>query len=147
MNTDSEIQENVVDALNWDASIDSSGLTVTVKDGLATLVGQVRGYSEKLDARRTAQCVPGVRAVNVRIDVVPMDASSDAEIASAVVQALSLGSCLPGGQVKVRVEDGWVSLSGAVDWNYQRHNAAAAMCYLAGVKGLINNMTLTTARV
>ena len=146
MNTDSEIQENVIDALNWDAAVDSSKLTVWVKDRFATLEGQVRNYSEKLEARHTAQCVAGVRAVIVRIDVVPMDASSDSEIASAVVQALSCGACLPGGQVTVRVQDGWVSLSGAVDWDYQRQNAANAMCFLAGVKGFINNMTLNVAR-
>ena len=147
MNTDSEIQENVIDALNWDAAIDSSKMTVEVKDSVATLVGQVRNYSEKLEARRAAQCVAGVREVIVRIEVVPAESRSDSEIANAVVKALSLGSCLPGGLVTVQVENGWVSLSGAVDWSYQRQNAADAMCFLSGVKGFINNMTLNAARV
>ncbi len=145
MNTDSDIEENVIDALNWDAAVDTSKLTVSVKDRIAVLEGQVRNYSEKLEARHTAQCVAGVRAVIVRIDVMPMDASSDSEIASAVVKALSSGTCLPGGRVAVHVQDGWVSLSGAVDWDYQRRNAADAMSFLAGVKGFINNMTLNIA--
>jgi osmotically-inducible protein OsmY len=145
MNTDSEIQENVTDALNWDAAVDSSRLTVSVRDNLVTLRGEVRNYSEKMEARRAAQCVAGVRAVNVMIDVVPIDASSDSEIASAVAMALSWGSSLPGNRVTVMVEDGWVSLSGAVDWNYQRQNAANAMYYLSGVKGFIDNMTLNGA--
>jgi osmotically-inducible protein OsmY len=59
--------------------------------------------------------------------------------------ALSRGSSLPGDLVTVQVEDGWVSLSGAVRWHYQRQNAANAMCFLAGVKGFINNMTLNGA--
>jgi osmotically-inducible protein OsmY len=147
MKTDSEIRESVVNALNWDAAIDPCKVTVVVKNSVATLLGEVRNYSEKLEARRAAQCVAGVGEVIVRIDVVPMDASSDSEIADAVVKALSWGSCLPGSQVTVRVEDGWVSLSGAVDWEYQRQNAANAMCILAGVKGFINNMTLNIARV
>jgi osmotically-inducible protein OsmY len=146
MSTDSGIREDVIDALNWDATIDSSNLTVAVKDGVAILAGQVRNYSETLEARRAAQCVAGVRAVIVRIEVVPTEASSDSEIEYAVVRALSLGSCLPGGLVTVRVEDGWVSLSGAVDWNYQRRNAADAMCFMAGVKGFINKMTLNAGR-
>jgi osmotically-inducible protein OsmY len=145
MNTDSEIQENVTDALNWDAAVDSSKLTVSVRDNLVTLRGEVRNYSEKVEARRAAQCIAGVRAVNVLIEVVPLDASSDSEIANAVVMALSRGTSLPGDLVTVQVEDGWVSLSGAVRWHYQRRNAANAMCFLAGVKGFINNMTLNGA--
>jgi osmotically-inducible protein OsmY len=141
MNTDSEIQVHVTDALNWDAAVDSSKLTVSVRDNFVTLTGQVRSYSEKMEARRTAQCVAGVRAVIVRIDVVPIDARSDEEIARAAVQALSWGTGLPGNRVTVQVQDGWVSLSGVVDWNYQRQNAANAMSFLAGVKGFINNMT------
>jgi osmotically-inducible protein OsmY len=145
MNTDSEILENVTDALCWDAAVDSSKLTVSVRDNVVTLKGQVRNYSEKIEARRAAQCVAGVRAVNVMIDVVPLEASSDSQIASAVVMASSWGSWVPGDLVTVQVEDDSVYLSGAVEWNYQRRNAANAMCYRAGVKGFINNMTLNGA--
>jgi osmotically-inducible protein OsmY len=141
MNTDSEILENVTEALNWDAAVDSSKLTVSVRDNLVTLKGQVRNYSEKIEARRAAQCVAGVRAVNVMIDVLPLEAGSDSEIAGAVVMALSWEPWLPGDLGTVQSEDGCVYLSGAVEWNYQRRNAANAMCYRAGVKGFINNMT------
>jgi hypothetical protein len=128
MNTDSEIQEKVTDALNWDAAVDSSKLTVSVKDNLAILGGQVRSYSEKMEARRAAQCIAGVRAVIDRIDVVPIDASCDSETASAVVMTWS-----------------WVSLSAAVDWNYRHRNASNAMFFAADAKGYINNMTLNGA--
>lgn len=76
MSTDSEIQEDVIEALNGGAAFDSSGLKVAVKDRFATLEGQVHNNFEKLEARRTAQCVAGVRAVIVRIEVLSMEAMS-----------------------------------------------------------------------
>ena len=84
MNTDSDIQENIVDALYSEVAMDSSKLTVEVRDRIATIEGRVRSYSDKLEARRAAQCVAGVRAVIVRIEVMPMNAkrfsTSDQEI-------------------------------------------------------------------
>ena len=74
MNTDSEIQENIVDALYSDVAIDASKLTIAVRDRIATIAGRVRSHSDKLEARRAAQCVAGVRAVIVRIEVMPMNA-------------------------------------------------------------------------
>ncbi len=82
MNTDSAIYETIVDALSWDIAIDSSRLTVTVKDRIATIEGEVRSHSDKLEARRAAQCAAGVRAVIIRIEVLPMNAGyfqSDAQ--------------------------------------------------------------------
>lgn len=74
MNTDSDIQENIVDALYSEVAMDSSKLTVAVRNRIATIEGRVRSYSDKLEARRAAQCVAGVRAVIVRIEVMPMNA-------------------------------------------------------------------------
>jgi hypothetical protein len=128
MNTDSEIQENVTDALDWDAAVDSSKLTVSVRDNLVTLGGQVCNYSGKMEARRAAQCIAGVRAVIDRIDVVPLDAGIDSQTLDAVVMRWF-----------------WVSLSGAVDWNYRRKKASNGMCFLADVQGFINHMTLNGA--
>jgi osmotically-inducible protein OsmY len=145
MNTDSEIQQNVTDALNWDAALDSSKLTVSVRDNFVTLKEQFCNHAEKIEARRAAQCVAGVRTVILRIEVVPMDVRSNSEIANDMIQTLSWGSGLPGDGVTVWVVDGWVPLCGAVDWNYQRRNAANAVCFLAGVKGFINNMTWSGA--
>ncbi len=72
MNTDSEIQDKILDALTWDVGIDSSRLTVSVRDSIATIAGQVRSVSDKLEARRASQCADGVRAVIIRIEVAPM---------------------------------------------------------------------------
>jgi hypothetical protein len=94
MNTDSEIQDIVTDALEWDSAVDSSKLTVSVRDNIATLRGEVSNYSERMEARRATHCVAGVRSVIDRIDVVPMDSSSDALSASAVMMAWVRQPCL-----------------------------------------------------
>jgi hypothetical protein len=103
MNTDSEIQDNVTDALDWDAIVDSSKLRVSVRNNIATLSGEVRNYSERMDARHAAQCTAGVRAVIDRIDVVPMDSNSDAQSATAVMMSWVRYPCLAASKGIIRL--------------------------------------------
>jgi osmotically-inducible protein OsmY len=92
MNTDSEIQENIADALIWDVAIDSSRLTVAVRDRIATIEGQVRSFSDKLEARRVAQCAAGVRAVIVKIEVKPMYMTYVRASAQGFINAMTLAA-------------------------------------------------------
>lgn len=144
MKTDLEIQEDVTDELDWDAAIDATKITVAVADGLVTLAGHVTNYSEKWESERAAQRVAGVKAIIVDITVTPFESRSDADIAGAAAGALSWVSYLPKNAVKIQVEKGWITLSGTVDWDYQRQNAAAAVRFLLGVKGLTNKIIVKT---
>ena len=144
MRTDSEIQHDALDELTWDAAVDARNLGVTVAGGVVTITGQVSAYAEKREAERLAEMIPGVKEVIVNIDVVPVDAFSDAELAVAVNNALGWAAYLPIEAVSARVEAGWVTLSGAVQWGFQRQNAEGAVRYMKGVKGLTNAITVTT---
>jgi osmotically-inducible protein OsmY len=136
--TDAEIQHDVLDELTWDAAVDARQLGVSVARGVATITGQVRAYSEKREAGRLAEMIPGVSAVIVNIDVQSPDSFSDAEIRGAIRQTLAWASYLPEGAVDAQVDKGWVTLSGKVAWGFQRQNAEHAVRYMKGVKGLTN---------
>ena len=130
MKTDSEIQQDVADELNWDAAIDASKVEVTVKDSLVTLGGQVSTLWEKWEAEQAVQRVAGVRSVVIKLDVAPLDAHSDADIAKAAQNVLSWVSGMPKDSIRIQVENSWVTLSGTVDWDYQRRKACSAVRYL-----------------
>jgi osmotically-inducible protein OsmY len=117
---------------------------VAVADGVVTLTGHLDSYAEKYAAERAAQRVAGVKAVAVELDVRPIAGHqhTDAEIAAAVEWALRWNSLVPEERVKVMVERGWVTLSGELDWDYQREQALKAVRPLTGVLGVTNQMTL-----
>jgi osmotically-inducible protein OsmY len=142
MKTDSEIQQDVADELNWDAAIDASKVEVTVKDSLVTLGGQVSTLWEKWEAEQAVQRVAGVRSVVIKLDVAPLDAHSDADIAKAAQNVLSWVSGMPKDSIRIQVENSWVTLSGTVDWDYQRRKACSAVRYLSGVKGITDDISI-----
>jgi len=138
MKTDSQLQSDVIAELAWEPSIHSEEIGVEVKGGVVTLAGHVGTYSEKLEAERAAIRVVGVKAIAVEIDVrLPgSNVRSDGDIARAVENVLQWTTCLPQDSVKIKVEAGWVTLFGAVHWDYQRKAAVDAVRYLMGVKGV-----------
>jgi len=140
--TDSDIQDDVVDELTWDAAVDARNLGVTVAAGIVTITGQVSAYAEKREAERLAEMIPGVREVIVNIDVITVEAFGDSELKIAVHNALSWAAYLPADAVSARVEDGRVTLSGTVHWGFQRRDAEDAVRYMKGVKGLTNAITV-----
>ena len=140
--TDADIQHDALDELTWDAAVDARNLGVAVADGVVTITGQVSAYAEKREAERLAEMIPGVREVIVNIDVVTMGAFGDAELGVAINNALGWASYLPRESVAARVEDGWVTLSGTVQWGYQRQSAEDAVRYMKGVRGLTNAITV-----
>jgi osmotically-inducible protein OsmY len=144
MKTDSQIQQDVLAELKWEPSVHATDIGVEVKNGVVTLAGHVGTYAEKLEAERAAQRVSGVKALAVEMDVrlVGWSKRTDADIASSAESALQWTTFLPKERVKVMVEKGWVTLSGDVDWEYQRQSAASAVRYLMGVTGVSDQILI-----
>jgi osmotically-inducible protein OsmY len=138
MTSDSKLKADVSEELKWEPSVNASQIGVEVKDGVVTLAGHVDSYAEKWNAEKSAQRVPGVKALAIEIDVrLPgLSQRTDADIANSAEQAISWTSYLPRGAVKVMVEKGWVTLNGEVDWEYQRKFAVRAIRHLLGVTGV-----------
>lgn len=127
-------------ALEFEPSVDAAHIGVTAHDGVVTLQGSVGTYMEKWAAERAASRVYGVRGLANDIVVVLTGASqpSDTAIAEAAVHTLFWDSAVPVNAVQVTVDQGWVSLTGVVEWRFQRDAAEAAVRRLTGVKGIIN---------
>ena len=144
MKPDMELKADVTAELTWDPAINAANIGVMVKDGVVTLAGQLDRYSEKHVVERAVRRVSGVRAIALDLDVrlSPEHARSDFEIAQAAAAALRLNSLVPDGKVKVEVEDGWVTLTGQVDWAYQFASAEQCIRPLAGVRGINNRVTI-----
>ena len=149
MKTDSQVQQDVIAELEWEPSVSSSQIGVEVKDGVVTLAGHVGSYAEKWEAERAAQRVSGVKALAVEMDVkIPgISKRSDADIANSVENMLLWMTYWPKESVKVMVEDGWVTLSGEVSWNYQKQAAADGVRHLMGVTGVSNQLTIEHSNV
>ena len=117
---------------------------VTVNDGVVTLSGHLDTYAEKVAARRVAGRVSGIKAIAIELDVIPpgIHQRSDTEIAAAVQHVLSWNTSVPPDRLKVTVEKGWVTLSGELDWNFQRRALERMIRPLKGVAGIIDNIRL-----
>ncbi|MDY1546948.1 BON domain-containing protein [Luteibacter sahnii] len=141
---DSQLRQDVIDELDFDPSIDASGIGVAVADGVVTLTGHVPAYVQKVDAERATWRVKGVKAIAQEIQVrLPAEARvNDDEIASRAVHTIAWHASIPRGQIHVKVANGWVTLSGEVPWHYQRQSAEASVKRLGGVKGVINAVTV-----
>jgi osmotically-inducible protein OsmY len=144
MKTDSEIQKDVMDELKWQPFLISSSIGVAVKNGIVTLSGTVDTFSKKIDAERAAKKVVGVRAIaeDIQIGVSPLYRQTDTEIAEAVLNALKWHSAIPQDQIKIKVEDGVVTVEGALEWEYQRAGAKTAIQNLNGVRSVVNQIAL-----
>jgi osmotically-inducible protein OsmY len=133
----------VFDELQWDPSVNAAHIGVTAKDGVVTLSGDVSSYMEKWAAERAAGRVYGIKAVAEEIRVkYPFDKLDDTDIGQKALQVLSWDMEVPANKVTVKVEDGWVTLTGALDWYFQRNAAEADVRKLNGVMGVINNIVI-----
>jgi osmotically-inducible protein OsmY len=140
---DKRIRQDVIDELDFDPSVNAAHIGVVVDNGVATLTGHVGSYSEKLAAERIAQRVKGVRAIAQEIKVrYPSDKkTADDEIATRALNILNWNAVVPQG-IQVKVQDGWITLNGQVDWHFERDAAEKELRRLSGVAGVINNITL-----
>lgn len=139
--TDASIRESVISELKWDPRLaKAEDIAVAVRDGVVTLSGFAHSYFEKDAAEEAAKRVYGVKAVANDIEVKPELVRTDPEVAREVVQELRSHVSLPADKIKATVRNGWVTLEGVVDWQYQKTLAETAVKKLRGVVGVTNNI-------
>lgn len=140
MKTDLEIQKDVTDELKWDARLNGANIHIDVKDGHVILSGSIDSYPKKIRAEEAVRRITGVKSVGNDLKVVIPLASkrTDAEIKKAVSGSIKWNSSVQEDKIKIEVKDGWVSLSGNVDWQYQRSKARLLAEDITGVVGVVN---------
>ncbi|MEM5296219.1 BON domain-containing protein [Burkholderia sp. JPY481] len=140
MKTDSQLKREVEDELDWDPAVTATDIGVEVTNRVVTLSGHPPSFAEKLAAEKAAQRVAGVKAVVVEMQVrLPKHHEhGDEELANAVRATLHWSVVVPDDSVKVQVEKGWVTLTGSVDWAYQRQIVARAVGHMRGLRGMTN---------
>lgn len=144
MKTDSQLQRDVMDELEWDPSIDHADIGVAVVDGVVSLNGYVRSYAEKMAAERAARRVSGVKAIAEELHVrYASDAkTADHEIAKRILDMFRWNVIVPDEKLQVKVEHGWVTLSGETEWHYQSDEAVKIAAKVSGVTGVSNAIAI-----
>jgi len=144
MRTDMDIQTDVSAELRWEPSLRDDDIAVGVRDGVVTLAGFVDSYADKWSVERVVSKVKGVKAVANDIEVKLPSSSTrpDPDIAHAAVQALQWNISVPSDRIRVKVESGWLTLEGEVDWYFEKEAAESAVRHLTGLKGVTNLITV-----
>jgi osmotically-inducible protein OsmY len=144
MRTDSEVKRDVEDELKYDPDVDATDIGVSVKNGVVSLTGFVGSYNQRLQAEANAKRISGVMAVanDVQVRLASVDSRPDPEIARDLVAQLEIELPLSYGSIKSVVKEGWVTLEGNLDWNYQRAKAESTALRVKGVLGVINQIKL-----
>jgi osmotically-inducible protein OsmY len=144
MSQDRDLQKAVLDELAWEPSVTAAHVGVTASGGVVTLTGHVSSYAEKFAAEAATRRVRGVKAVaeEIKVKLASDFERTDDQIAAAVVDRLSWDVSVPRDAAKVMVENGWITLTGEVDWHYQKDAAEQAIHRLYGVVGVSNQMTV-----
>jgi osmotically-inducible protein OsmY len=144
MRPDSDIKRDVEDELRWDPDIKSDDIAVAVKNGVVALTGFVRSYGQKLQAETDAKRVAGVAGVanDIEVRVPTLDQRPDPDLARDAVAALKANLPYSWETIKTIVKNGWVSLEGDVEWNYQRERAEASVRRIKGVRGVTNAINI-----
>jgi osmotically-inducible protein OsmY len=143
--TDEDLRRDVLDELKWESRIKNpAAIAVAVKDGVVTLSGYLDSYMEKMAAEDAAKRVSGVKAVvqNIEVKLPSSSERTDVDIAQSVRDALDFNTLVPADKIKVKVEKGWVTLEGEVEWLYQKEEAYDTASRIKGVKGVINLIEL-----
>lgn len=144
MKSDLQLKADITAELVWDPAVNAARIGVAVQEGIATISGVVDTYLQKHAVERAARRVAGLRglALDLEVRLAPDQRRSDTEIAQAALHALGWHSLVPEDSVKVEVADGWVTLTGEVDWGYQSASAEQCVHPLVGVRGIANRIRL-----
>ncbi|MEN3385030.1 MAG: hypothetical protein V7608_5074 [Hyphomicrobiales bacterium] len=144
MTSDRDIERNVKEELQWNPDLDPSDIAVSVKDGVVTLAGFVKSYTDKYEAESAAKRVAGVRGVanDLEVRLPAIDERPDPEIARDAVAAMKSLLPISSENIKIVVKNGWVTLEGQVEWQYQKNTAEAAVRRIKGIKGVTNSIVL-----
>jgi len=144
MKTDAQIKADVIAELKWDAEIDETKIGVTVSNGAVALSGHSPTFRQKMEASAVAKRVKGVLAIVNNIEVL-LDRefrTTDEGLAERIANVLKWNVSIPGKEIKATVKDGVVSLSGEVEWQYQRSNILRNVEHVAGVVNVLDHMTV-----
>lgn len=144
MKSDTQLQQDVLAELRWEPSVNSAHIGVEVTDGVVTLLGHVTRFAEKWDAEQAAQRVAGVRglAVELAVELPGADRRLHSDIVQVALNVLQWTTSLPKDTIHVLVEGGWVTLTGKVDWEFQRQAATRAVRHLTGVTGVSDQLLI-----
>lgn len=141
---DIELRQNIIDELEFEPAVNAANIGVAVEKGVVSLSGHVGSCAEKLAAEKAVKRVKGVRAIaeSIKVRFGSDRKANDDEIARRALNILDWSAVAPKGAVMVKVQDGWVNLSGEVDWQHQRIGAEHLVRRLSGIHGLVNGITL-----
>ena len=144
MKSDEQIQADVMAELKWQPYLRASEIGVTVKNGVVTLSGTMDSYAKKVAAERIAKNVQGVRAVaeDIEVRLLADNEKSDSDLAAAILSALKWHTDIQEENLKIKVENGYVTLEGRVEWLYEKDFVREAIENIKGVKGVINNIII-----
>lgn len=144
MKTNEELQKDVQDSIKWQPLLKAAEIGVTAKNGVVTLTGNVNSFTKKIEAEKAAKSVIGVRAVveDIHVKMATSLEKNDEDLATEILSSMKWDWSVPNDKVQVKVEDGWVTIDGSVEWNYQKEAARSCAANLIGVKGVTNNVTV-----
>ncbi|WP_429925687.1 BON domain-containing protein (plasmid) [Agrobacterium vitis] len=142
---DNILRQDIIDELDFEPSIDSANIGVAVDAGVVTLTGHVATYAQKASVEAVVRRVKGVKGIAEEIEVRPFgtNPTADDEIAKRALNTINWNTVIPNDAVKVHVQKGWVTLSGKVEWQYQKEEAAEVVRPLKGVIGVTNHLEVT----
>lgn len=144
MSSDIALRQHILDEFDWEPALDGAHIGVVVEDGVVTLTGYVRSYAERAIAEDVVGRIRGVKAVaqELQVRLAHNQQRDDDQIARRALKIIAWDTTVPADQVKVRVEKGWITLSGDVEWNFQKEGAEAAVRKLSGVMGVKNQIVV-----
>ncbi len=145
MKTDSQLQQDVMAQLKWEPLLRAAEIGVSAKDGVITLSGFVDSYAKKSEAEDAVKKVVGVKAVVEKIEVKYASnwaKRDDSDVAAEIINAFKWNWEVPADKVRAKVEGGWVTLEGELEWKYQSDAATRAVKSLLGVTGVSNNIRI-----
>ena len=144
MKNNEDLARDVTAAIKWEPLMSGNGIGVTALDGVVTLTGVVDGYLKKYKAEDIAKSIAGAKAVveHIKVKFNNGDEKSDSAIAVEILNALKADLQVPHDRIKVRVEDGRVTVEGDLAWNFQKRDVSAAIRCIEGMKVFTNNIVI-----
>lgn len=142
--SDATLHGDVLAALQFEPSLNETRIAINVRKGVITLLGKVDSYADKATAERVVRRVDGVRGIANDLDVELPEhhQRTDTDLAQSALDALRWDVTVPSGGLQVKVEKGWLTLSGEVEWHFQKRHAEDAVRRLRGLRGVINLITV-----
>lgn len=146
MKSNEDLQIYIQQALKESLSWDTAAIGVTVRNGIVILSGIMEHSAKKTAVENVVKKIPGVKAIveQIEVRISSWEQKNDNDIATEVVNAFKASINAPGDAIKIKVENGWVTLTGELEWNYQKEAAKQAASNLRGVKGVINNIIINS---